>query len=204
MKVRNRFSWLSYVFAIMFLPFVSAYGSIFGYYRNPVDLLVNSDWLRFILVFGIFYALMFYSIKSVFKGDKNRGIAMVISICISLLVTIALAERGLLYGYFGSDLSSWLLFLVFLFIFVFIIHFSYKNFGPKFTAFALIFMWCVLAFYFKPEDIINSGAAADLASLLYYSWISVPGFIVTLLVALMLLFKKVRSALTHDLPHMAG
>ena len=173
------------------MPLVSAYSSsLFGYFNSPVDMIMNSEWVRFILIFGIFYALIFFSIKGMFRGGKGKGPAMIISICVSLLVTIALAQQGLIFGYFGGDFSSWLVFLAVMLIFIVIISASYKNFGPKFTAFVLLFLWCVFAFYFNPGNWVSSGVASTIANTLYYLWISIPGFIVTFIVIVALFFVK--------------
>ena len=179
------------VFGIFLTQLVSGYSSsIFGYYSSPVDMLINSEWIRFLLVFAIFYALIFYSIKNRFSEGKSKGPAVVISICISLLITIALAQQGLFYSFFGGDFSSWLIFLAVMVVLLFIISAAYSNFGPKFTAFVLLFIWCILAFYFNPSSWISYGSASDIANMLYSLWISLPGAIVTLIVVIALFFVK--------------
>jgi len=191
-------------FGLLLLPFVSAYSSILGYYSNPVDLLSNSEWMRFLLVFGIFFALIFYSIKSMFKGRKNRGIAVVVSVCISLLITIAFAQNGLFYGFFGSDFSGWLILLAFILVLLFVIRAAYTNFGPKFTAFAILFIWFVLTFYFNPSMIASSGSSSAISFAIYSfitSWI---GGILTFIIALALFFKKGKGHHSHHGGHGGG
>lgn len=176
---------------VLFAPLVSAYSSsLFGYYSSPVDIFVNSEWMRFLLVFGVFYALIFYSMRSMMKGEKNKGVAMITSICISLLIATALAQKGWFSGYYGDDISGWVLLLAVFLVFAFLIRMAYKNLGPKFTGFALIFIWILLAFYFNPYDIVGSGSAGNLTALLYGMIISIPGALVTLIIALILLFMK--------------
>jgi hypothetical protein len=179
------------VLGILFMPLVSAYSSsFFSYYRNPVDMFINSEWIRFLLVFGVFYALVFYSIKGRFEGGKSKGPAVIISFCVALLITIALAQQGLFFGYFGGDFSSWLIFLAILMGMIFIISASYKNFGAKFTGVVLLILWFIFAFYFNPVSWISSGSASDFANLIYYAWISFPGLVVTFLIAIGMFFIK--------------
>jgi len=179
------------ILGILLMPLVSAYSSsLFGYFSSPVDMMVNSEWVRFILVFGVFYALVFYSVKGMFREGKSKGPAMIISVCVSLLITIALAQQGLFFGYFGGDFSSWLIFLAILMGMIFIVSASYKNLGAKFTGIVLLILWFIFAFYFNPVSWINSGSASDFANLLYYAWISIPGFLITLLIAVGMFFIK--------------
>lgn len=88
---------------LMIIPFISAYSN-FGwrYYMSPGDLL-NNEWLRFAIILIIMFAIVFFAVQKTFK---NTAVAGVIAIGVSLLISVAMAQQGLLYSYAGDTLGS--------------------------------------------------------------------------------------------------
>jgi len=90
------------------LSFVSAAYSGFDIPFSPSELLEN-EWLVFGAMFLIFFAFIFFAIKKQFDND---GIALIISLALSLLISATLANKVRVYGYFGSVVGSWIIIIV--------------------------------------------------------------------------------------------
>lgn len=117
-----------FVFALLVIPLISSYsfGSWgTGYYNSPLDLFDN-EWVVFGIIFVVFFAIIFYTINKTFK---NTGVSAVIGAGLALFIALTLARRGILYGYFGDEIGSWMLIIVSLIGFGFIIRFAYQSFA---------------------------------------------------------------------------
>jgi hypothetical protein len=130
-------------------------GGIGGYYNSPLDYLDN-EWVRFAIIFAIFFAIIFYTVN---KSFNNTPAASVIALGLSLLISITMGRRGLLYGYVGEDIGSWLLIIAALIGIGFIIRFAYDSFGMIGTAVASILLWVIIKsidpYTFLPYELIS-------------------------------------------------
>lgn len=124
----------------LFLNVVSAWGG--GFYNPRPSDFFNSEWVRFAVVFIVFYALIFFTMKKVFK-DGGKQTAVAISLGVSLLITAAAAQQGLLEGYVAEDISALLLLLGIFVFFGFIFRFFFKH-SPVAAYFILSGLWLVM------------------------------------------------------------
>lgn len=76
-----------------------------GYY-SPSYLLQN-EWVMFGALFVLFFAIVFFAVGRTFK--ENKGVAIVVSLVVSLFITLAVERRGLIYSYAGEELGGYLL-----------------------------------------------------------------------------------------------
>jgi hypothetical protein len=144
----------SLLIAVLFLflaPLVSAsfIGPIIGY--TPQDFF-NSEWFRFVIVFFIFYALIFFATKKVF-GEKNKTIGAIVAVGVSLFITSAFAQGGLLSGYLDTGVSG-LLVLIGLFILFALLFRVFYTKVSKAGSFILLFALWLILFLTPPESII--------------------------------------------------
>ena len=86
---------LSSILVFTLLPLISSYSwGGGGYYSSPLDYLQN-EWVIFGIFFLIFFAIIFFTVN---KAFKNSAVAGVIALGFSLLISMVMAQRGLLYG----------------------------------------------------------------------------------------------------------
>lgn len=116
-----------FIGALLVLPLISAYSfGSWGYgYSSPLDFFDN-EWVVFGVIFVVFFAIIFYTVN---KAFKNPGVSAVIGAGLALLIAVTLAQRGMLYGYFGDQIGSWVLIVTVLIGAGFIIRFAYGSFG---------------------------------------------------------------------------
>ncbi len=89
------------------ITLASAYnGWGWGYYLSPSYFLEN-EWVRFGLIFVLFFAIVFFAVGRTFK--ENKGVAIAVAVAVSLFITMAIAQRGYLYSYAGEEIGSYLL-----------------------------------------------------------------------------------------------
>lgn len=134
---------LLFVLAVLTLPLISAYsfGSWGGgYYNSPLDLFDN-EWVIFGIIFIVFFAIIFFTVN---KAFKTPGVSAVIALGLSLLIAITLARRGMLYGYFGDEVGSWVLIVTCLIGAGFIIRFAYESFGGLGAIISVGGLWYIL------------------------------------------------------------
>lgn len=124
---------------LLIIPLISAYSLGGGYYRSPLDYLEN-EWVIFSIVFMIFFAVIFFSVN---RSFKNPGVSTVIALGLSLLIAMVMARRGMLYGYVGEELGSWIMIITILMGTGFIIRFAYESFGRTGVIVALAILWAV-------------------------------------------------------------
>lgn len=90
---------------ILALPVISAYwggGGSSGYYDSPLAYLDN-EWIRFGIIFLLLFAVIYYAVSKTFK---NNTIALVVAGGVSLLISISMGQRGLLYSYAGDSIGN--------------------------------------------------------------------------------------------------
>lgn len=135
---------------LLVLPLISAqWGWGYGY-SNPIYFLEN-EWVLFTVLFLIFLAVIFYTVN---KTMKNQAVAMTIAVGLSLLISLAIAQRGLISGYgLGGELGSWLLLIASLIGIAFLIRFAAESFGWVGTLVTLILLWMLIRFI-EPSQLL--------------------------------------------------
>ena len=94
------------IIALAVLPFVSAYSwGNYGYYQSPLQYLDN-EWVMFSIILLVMFAIVYYTVNNTFQ---NNVVSAVIALGVSLLIAITISRRGILYGYAGDELGSWIL-----------------------------------------------------------------------------------------------
>ena len=102
---------------------------------------LENEWTMFAVVFLLFFAVIYFTVN---KGFKNNIVSGVIALSLSFLITMTILRRGLLYGYAGDELGSWLMVIVALVAFGFLIKFAYEAFGTIGSTGATIVVWMLL------------------------------------------------------------
>tara|TARA_Y100000034_G_scaffold114872_1_gene151425 strand:- start:1769 stop:2374 length:606 start_codon:yes stop_codon:yes gene_type:complete len=133
--------------ALLAIPLISA--ASWGYYDSPLDYLDN-EWVVFGIVFLVFFAIIYYTVNRAFK---NPAVSGVIGLGLALMIAMVITRRGLLYGYAGEQLGSWILIVTILIGVGFLLRFIYESFGKTGTAVALIGIW-ILIRSVDPYDIL--------------------------------------------------
>ena len=102
--------FLIFIGFLFLIPIISAFSWGGGYYGSPLDLLDN-EWARFTIVFILFFAIIFYTTN---KSFHHAGVSAAIALALSLLITMTIERRGMLYGYVGDEIGTYLLVIAFL------------------------------------------------------------------------------------------
>ena len=149
---------ISAILLFAIIPLISAYGfNRFNFYSTPLDFLENS-WVMFGLIFIILFGVMYYVLN---KSFKNNAIAGSISLALSLFISMAVAQRGLLYDYGGGELSSWALVIASLIAIAFLIRFTNESFGKIGVIATIILIWIIIhnlePSQILPYSLLNSG-----------------------------------------------
>ena len=95
---------LSLISLILIIPMISAYNGYggYGYGSSPLDYFDN-QWVRFGIIFFLLFALIFFAVNKTFK---NNAIAGIVAVGVSLLISLAVAQKGLLYSYTGDAIGN--------------------------------------------------------------------------------------------------
>ena len=130
-----------FILTLLALPLISAQtwgGGMWGY-RSPLDYLEN-EWVTFIILFLIFFAVIYYSIN---KTTKNPAVSVIVALGISLFISLALTRRGLLWGY-GQGIDAWVLLGAAIIGIGFLIKFASESFGRAGAIATVILIWIIL------------------------------------------------------------
>jgi len=179
---------LSLTLAFAILPLISAYsfgpswGSSWGYYNSPLDYLEN-EWVIFGIFFLVFFAIIFYTVN---KAFKNSAVSGVIALGLSLMIAMVMAQKGLLYGYLGEEIGSWILIITVLIGIGFLIRFVYESFGKTGTVVALIGIWIAIR-SIDPYEFLPYQLLTDTFINLYEFLASILGLIAIIIAALLIL-----------------
>lgn len=150
------------ILTLTILPIISAYNGFggfgrFSFYEGPVGFLEN-PWVMFIIIFAILFGIMFYVLN---KSFKNKAIASIIAIALSVFISMAIAQRGLLYEYGGGELSSWGLVIASLIAIAFLIRFTNESFGKIGLITTVLIVWLIFRnmdpYNILPQSLLNSG-----------------------------------------------
>lgn len=166
-------------------PFISAaYGggwNSWSYYSTPLDFLEN-QWVMFGLIFIILFGIIFYVLN---KSFKNNAVAASVGFALSLFISMAISQRGLLYNYGGGELSSWALVIASLIAIAFLIRFANESFGRWGVGITIGIIWFMIynldAYDVLPNSLLNSGFYS------IYEWLfsGTSGIVIGLLVVVL-------------------
>jgi len=174
---------------ILALPLISAQFN-WGYgYSSPLYFLEN-EWVLFAVLFLIFLAVIFYTVN---KTMKNPAVAMIIAFGISLLISMAIAQRGLIDSYgFGNELGSWLLLIAALIGIAFLIKFAAESFGWVGAVGSVIGLW-LLIYSMDAHEILPSVLLYNYKFMGFYENFLKTGLGLVVLVVIALLLSKLRK-----------
>jgi len=133
---------ISTILLFSIIPLISAY-NFYGYdyfYGSPLDFLEN-QWVLFSIIFIILFGVIYYVLN---KSFKNTGIAAAVGIGLSLFISMAIAQKGLLSQYGGGELSSWALLIASLITIAFLIRFVHESFGKIGLISFLVLLWIII------------------------------------------------------------
>ena len=118
---------MSSVLLVLILPPVLAqFGWNYGYYNSPLAYLDN-EWVRFTILFLLLFAVIYFAVNKTFK---NNMISMIVAVGLSLLISIALGQKGLLYSYAGDALGDLAIVFGFLIALFAVFKVLMENFEP--------------------------------------------------------------------------
>jgi len=120
-KIEKMRKIILFCLSIMLFSSVIAYYPYYGYF-SPYDIL-NNEWLMFVLVFLVFFAIIFFALNKTFK--ENKGPAIVIALIISLFISATISQRYYLQQFVGD----WGIVLGILIIVGFLIKILYDRIG---------------------------------------------------------------------------
>ena len=172
--------------SLIVIPLVSAYSyGSWSYSGSPLDYLQN-QWVMFIIYVIFFFAIIFYTTN---KSFKNPPIAGVVAAALSLFIAIALAQRGWLDAYMGSEIGAWGLLVAALIAVGFAVKFAYETFGRIGSVAAILIIWFIL-FSTDPQNILPPELLTDTFLNVYSfvsSWI---GLVILLIISAVLITSR--------------
>lgn len=144
---------------ILSFPIVSAYSPLSYYLRSPAQLLQN-EWILFILIFSIFFAVTYFAVVRTFAGHK--GVAVVVAAAVSIFIAGAVSQKAWYYGYLGESIGSWFLLIASIIGFLLLLKVISGMFGGIGMLAILFFGWYFISkidvYDLLPYAIINSDA----------------------------------------------
>ena len=167
---------------LVVLPLISAYGwNSWSYYSSPLDFLEN-PWIMFALIFIILFGVIFYVLS---KSFKNNAVAMSIALALSIFISMAIAQRGLLYDYGGGELSSWALVIASLIGIAFLVRFANESFGRIGVAITVGLFWIIMynldPYQVLPNSLLSSGFYR------FYEWLFIGDSAIVVAIVLIIL-----------------
>lgn len=153
---------LSVLLGMLLVPIVVAQDARFIF-----EDLANNTWLRFVIIFLLFFAIMVLSLGRVESIKENRGTMMAISAIISLIIAFSIAQTDIFYSYFGSEIGVWVILFAFLIGGILLVKVAFDGLGGVGAGVVLLILWFVLRLYAEPYDFIPSGVSGDVLLLMY-------------------------------------
>ena len=138
-----------------------------NYYNFSPSELLQNEWVVFIGVFLIVFAMVFLALSRQFSSKKknkmmpwltetesNKAIPGIIALVIAFFSAAAFVKNNLIEGIFGEAITVWIFLLVLIVLVILFIPF-YKalkqNVGEGIAIFIILFgVWAVLKFGFDP------------------------------------------------------
>jgi hypothetical protein len=152
---------LAFTLAMLSINFVSAFSySNWGYFLNSPSELLNNEWVVFIGMFLIVFAVTYMALSSIFgretpqspkdfiwgieKKGPNKMPVVIISAVVALFVSAAFSQSGYLYGYLGDTIGDWALFLMSLIVLALALRMMYTWMSLPGIFLTLIILWFIL------------------------------------------------------------
>lgn len=168
------------IFIISLITIVSAYGWNFpGYYGSPSDFLEN-EWVRFGLIFILFFAIVFFAVSKTFK--ENKGAAVAVAVAVSLFITMAVAQRGWLYSYAGDEIGEYLFIIAIILAIVFFIKVITSLIGGLGLFITLFLIWYLFSNTGFPDALPYEIGSIDLFP--FYDFLASSSFLIWTIIAL--------------------
>ncbi len=186
----NKFKKLIPFVSIFFINLVSAYSYYgWGYSSSPLDYLDN-EWVRFTTLFLVIFALVYFSVTKAFKD--NQAVAAVIALGVTLLITVAISQQGLLYTYAGDQFGNWITLVAILLALGFFIKISGENFGASGVIVAVIISLVIFNMTISLDEFSLAYAFQDYNfQWMWESIFTVQGFVILgILVVVLIIFSK--------------
>ena len=151
----------------------------------------------FIILLLIFFGVIFYTLN---KAFKNKQIAAVVSLGLSLLISLAIAQRGLLLDYGGGGISSWILLIAILIGLGFLIRFANESFGRAGAITAVIGIWLLMRFI-DPDKFLPYSLLGNYGFMNFYEEVlrGFFGFIIFIIVAVVLSSGRTQESVGEQL-----
>jgi len=162
----------------LILPVITALNG-WGY-SSPLYYFEN-EWTMFLIVFLIFFAVIFFAVN---KSFKNNIVSGVLAVALSLLISLSLTRRGLLYDYAGGQLGSWIIIVIVFIAIAAAIKFSEEYFGSVGVIAAVVIIWAFL-YNTDPFEIIPTEIQTDFIMNLYSFASSIFGLVIFVILAIM-------------------
>lgn len=121
----------------LLIPLVSAFSP--SYYLNSPSEILNNEWFVFGGVVLVSFAIIYFALQK--QLADNMGVNVTIALVLAVFIGAAVSQRTRFSGFFGADISSWMLIIAFVIAAAFLIVFVQKRFGVLGTLITLIFIW---------------------------------------------------------------
>ena len=133
-----------------------------------------------------FFAIIYYTTN---KSFKNPPVAAVVGLALSLFMAIAMAQRGWLDSYMGSEIGAWALLVSALIAVGFTVKFAFETFGRIGSVAATLIIWFIL-FSTDPQNILPPELLTDTFLNVYgfvSSWI---GLVILLIISAVIITAR--------------
>jgi hypothetical protein len=180
-----KLSKLFLAFLIVSIPIVSAYTPFYYYLSSPSELL-QSEWVVFILMFAIFFAVTYFAIG---KTIKSKGAATIISAAVAIFIAAAVSQRAWYSGFMGDSLGSWFLLAALVVGFLMLLRVIGNMFGGIGMIVLVFIGWYLVkgmdVFYYLPSGLMNSDISGVLEFIVSpdFIWVLVGITVLILLIA---------------------
>jgi len=131
---------ISLLSAILLSVLVSAYsfGWGGGYYSSP-EMLLENPWIRFGLIMGLFFALIFFALSKTFKSNMGAGI--VISLVLSFAIAGVFSRE---WSFMAGNFREWIFLVVGLIAIFSFAKIGYDLIGPSGAPLAITISMLIL------------------------------------------------------------
>ncbi len=155
--------------------------------------IVNNSWLRFAIVFVLFFAILMFSVGKTAFG-KSRGTAVIISGIVSLLISFSVSQTDLFYSYFGEEIGVWILGFALIIGIIFFVKIAYDGLGAFGAGIVLFIMWFVLRLYIDPYNAFPSSSFGDILLSLYELFTGWVGIVLIIILIVVFAWRKKKKA----------
>lgn len=165
-----------------------------NYYNLSPSEFLQNEWIVFIGVFLLIFAMVFLALSNFFTRSKKKGsflepdknlenkaIPGVIALVIAFFSAATFVRQNLIEGIFGEALTAWIFLLVLIVLVILSIPFYKalkKNVGGGIAIFIIVVgLWAILKFGFDPYQYNLPSGFGEI-----YDFVIAPGFLIFLIV----------------------